>query len=194
MANRTAHVTVGLFIGAAYIPIDILLINKGENPFSVTWPFWVIALLLTILGSEGPDFDQLYGFMSHRDFLTHSAFYPGLFFGVCMWFKITTNHFLVTAFIPYLLAYGSHLFLDYFPNIDVRKLKDGKFRIKEKKGTFLIHFPYYFKTKEGKERKTLSVKKTEAWLLVNAFLCTAMALLLAFVKYYYPGTLPPMTI
>ncbi len=186
VANRTAHVTFGFIVGAAYIPIDIIVINQGlgADYLRDTWLFWIIALLLTIIGSEGPDFDQLYSFMTHRDILSHSAFFPGLIFGVCMWWRITANHALVSAFIPFLFAYGSHLFLDYFPNINVRDLTNGKLRIGEKKGAFLMHLPFFFKDKNGKERRTLDVKKTETWVVINFLLCITMGLLLATTKYF----------
>jgi hypothetical protein len=148
---------------------------------------WLIAFLLAILGSEGPDFDVLYSFMSHRDIVSHSAIYPGIMFAFCMWRKVVDNPVLVSAFIPFMIAYSSHLFLDYFPNIDMRKLRDGKFRIKEKKGTFLMHVPFVYKNREGKVRRTLDVKGTERWLLTNAFLCFAMAMLLSLAKYYVPS-------
>ncbi|RLI71209.1 MAG: hypothetical protein DRP02_05530 [Candidatus Gerdarchaeota archaeon] len=193
LANRTAHVSFGFILGMIYIPIDIIVINNNLNfPYlKNTWPFWILALMLTILGSEGPDFDQLYNFMSHRDIITHSAFYPGIFFGIGIWFRLTTNHVLVTVFIPFLIAYASHLFLDYFPNIDTRDLYKGELRIKEKKGTFLMHMPFLFEDRKGKKRKTLDVKHTERWLLVNAVLTFAMAMLLSLAKYYYP--LPPLS-
>ena len=89
-----------------------------------------------------------------------------------------------------MIAYSSHLFLDYFPNIDMRKLRDGQLRIKEKKGTFLMHVPFIYKNREGKIRRTLDVKGTERWLLINSALCFAMAMLLAFARYY--ATLPAM--
>jgi len=193
LANRTAHVTFGFIVGAIYVPIEIIVINQnlGAMYLKETWLFWIIALLLTILGSEGPDFDQLYGFMTHRDVLSHSAIFPGMLFGVCMWWRLTVNHALVSAFIPYFLAYGSHLFLDYFPNINIRDLTNGTLRIGEKKGTFLMHLPFFYKSNDGKERRTLNVKKTETWLVINSFMCTAMGLLLATAKYY--AILPPMT-
>ncbi len=73
LANRTAHVTIGIILGAAYIPIDFILINqKFGAGLSDIWLYWVIALLLAIIGAEGPDFDVLYNFMSHRDIVSHS--------------------------------------------------------------------------------------------------------------------------
>lgn len=192
MANRTFHVSMGMLLAAIYIPIDIIVINDNLNATYLwqTWMVWIIAFLLAIIGSEGPDFDVLYSFMSHRDIVSHSAIYPGLLFAVGFWWKFTINHALVSAFIPFMIGYSSHLFLDYFPNIDMRKLRDGKLRIKEKKGTFLMHVPFIYKNREGKIRRTLDVKGTERWLLTNSFLCFAMAMLLAFARYY--TNLPPM--
>lgn len=183
---------MGILLGAIYIPIDIIVINENLNATYLwqTWMVWIIAFLLSILGSEAPDFDILYSFMSHRDIVSHSAIYPGLLFAVGFWWKFTINHALVSAFIPFMIAYSSHLFLDYFPNIDMRKLRDGQLRIKEKKGTFLMHVPFIYKNREGKIRRTLDVKGTERWLLINSFLCFAMAMLLAFARYY--ATLPAM--
>ncbi|NHJ86273.1 MAG: metal-dependent hydrolase [Asgard group archaeon] len=195
MTNRTAHVSIGFILAAAYVPVDFLVINSRFGlTLKETWIFWVIGLLLGILGSEGPDFDQLYGFMSHRDIITHSAIYPGAIFAVAMWLRVTgdetTDYILISSFIPFLLGYSSHLLLDYFPNIDVRKLRDGEFRIKEKKGTFLMHVPFIYKSNDGKERRTLNVKNTERWLLANSFLCLAMAVLLALARYYTNISLP----
>ena len=185
MANRTAHVTIGVILGGAYIPIDFILINQtfGEGLKDI-WLYFVIALLLAILGAEGPDFDVLYSFMSHRDLISHSAFYPGVVFGLSMWWRLTVNDPLVSCFIPFIIAYGSHLFLDYFPNIQIRDLKDGGLRIGEKKGTFLIHVPFIYEDRKGRKRKTMNVKWTERWLLGNAFLCTCMGLLLALARFY----------
>lgn len=177
---------MGMLLAAIYIPIDIIVINDNLNATYLwqTWMIWIIAFLLAIIGSEGPDFDVLYSFMSHRDIVSHSAIYPGILFAVGFWWKFTINHALVSAFIPFMIAYSSHLFLDYFPNIDMRKLRDGQLRIKEKKGTFLMHVPFIYKNREGKIRRTLDVKGTERWLLTNSFLCFAMAMLLAFARYY----------
>ncbi|NHJ41134.1 MAG: hypothetical protein FK731_13970 [Asgard group archaeon] len=193
MANRTVHVTVGFILGIIYIPIDIIVINNGfnESNLSQTWLFWVIAILLSILGSEGPDLDQLYGFMSHRDIVTHSTLYPAIFFTVGMWWRITVNHALVSALIPFLIAFASHLFLDFFPNISLKDLADGNLRIGAKKGAYLVHLPFYYEDKKGKERKALSVKGTEWWLIINSLITCVMALLLATVNYYYPA-LPPI--
>jgi hypothetical protein len=184
LANRTTHVTFGVILGAAYIPIDFLLINPGIGYLQNAWLYWVVAVLLAILGSEGPDFDHLYSFMSHRDIVSHSAIYPGIMFGLCIWWKLTINDPLIGCFIPFMIAYASHLFLDYFPNIDLRKLSDGEIRIKEKKGTFLMHVPFIYKDRDGKERRTLDVKNTERWLLINAFLCSSMAGLLIAASYF----------
>ncbi|MFW9924754.1 MAG: metal-dependent hydrolase [Candidatus Thorarchaeota archaeon] len=194
MANRTTHVSFGVFLGAAYIPIDFIIINQkfGVTSLSEIWLFWVIAILLAIIGSEGPDFDQLYSFMSHRDIVSHSAFYPGVIFGLCMWWRFTVNDPLVSSFIPFLIAYSSHLFLDYFPNINLRDLHKGEIRIGEKKGTFLMHVPFIYKDKDGKVRRTLGVKKTEWWLLSNSFLCIAMATLLALARLYADLDIPSL--
>ncbi|NHJ46985.1 MAG: hypothetical protein FK733_04275 [Asgard group archaeon] len=194
MANRTAHVTVGFILGAIYIPIDILIINNG---FSLTllrdtWLFWVIGLYLAILGSESPDLDHLLPFMSHRDIVTHSAFFPAILFSGGMWWKyriikdasLAVLNASITVIIPYLLAYGSHLFLDFFPNINIKDLANGEIRVKEKKGAFLMHLPFYVKDKKGKERKTLNVKGTEWWLIINSWLIGAMAALLAVAGYF----------
>lgn len=187
MANRTAHVTIGVFFGAIYIPLEFLVIHENLGmTLRESWLYWVAALLLAVIGAEAPDFDQLYGFMTHRDILTHSSIYPGIIFGLCLWWKLTVNNLLIGCFIPYLIAYSTHLVLDYFPNIDMRKLRDGKLRIKEKKGYFLMHVPFIYKDKDGKERRTLSVKNTERWLLFHAFLCYAMAGVLI-ASSYFPG-------
>ena len=183
LANRTAHVTVGLLLGAAYIPIDFIVINENfGTSLADAWYLWVIGLLLAIIGSEGPDFDQLYNFMSHRDIVSHSAIFPGIVFGLSLWWRFGHNDPLVSCFVPFLLAYGSHLFLDYFPNINVRDLRNGELRIGQKKGTFLMHVPFIYKDRKGKERRTLDVKKTEWWLLSNAFLCSSMAGILAVIR------------
>jgi len=184
LANRTAHVSFGLFLGAAYIPIDFIIINQSfGTSIADAWYLWIIALLLAIIGAEGPDFDQLYSFMSHRDIVSHSAFYPGIIFGLSLWWRFSQNDPLVSCFVPFLIAYGSHLFLDYFPNINIRDLRNGELRIGEKKGTFLMHVPFIYKDRKGKLRRTLGAKKTEWWLLGNAFLCTVMACLLAIIRF-----------
>ncbi|MHA1156884.1 MAG: hypothetical protein ACTSQK_12320 [Candidatus Heimdallarchaeota archaeon] len=193
MANRTAHVTIGIILGAAYIPIDFIFINqKFGAGLSDIWLYWVIALLLAILGAEGPDFDVLYNFMSHRDIVSHSSFYPGIVFGLSMWWRVTANDPLISCFIPFIIAYGSHLFLDYFPNINIRDLRNGELRIGQKKGTFLMHVPFIFKDRKGKQRRTLNVKWTERWLLGNAFLCVCMALLLALARLYTIADIPTL--
>ncbi|MHA1127014.1 MAG: metal-dependent hydrolase [Candidatus Heimdallarchaeota archaeon] len=185
ISHRTAHVTIGVILGAAYIPVEFLVINsKLGIPLKHSWLYWVAALLLAIIGAEAPDFDHLYSFMSHRDIVSHSAIYPGIVFGLCIWWKLTVNNLLIGCFIPFLIAYSSHLVLDYFQNIDMKKLSDGELRIKEKKGYFLMHVPFIYKDREGKTRRTLSVKNTERWLLGNAFLCLAMAAVLAAASYF----------
>jgi hypothetical protein len=179
MANKTVHVTVGVILALIYIPIDFYVIN---NDISYTWLYWLAAVLLAIVGSEGPDLDHLYSFMSHRDIVTHSAIYPGIIFGLCVWWRLSYAEPILSVFIPFFIAYSSHLFLDYFPNVDLRKLSDGEIRIKEKRGTFLMHVPFIYRTKEGKERRTLDVKNTERWLLTNAFLVFCMGAFLIIMQ------------
>lgn len=184
MANRTTHVTVGIILGLAYIPVEFFVISTAFTfSWVYWWLYWLIGLLLAMLGSEAPDFDALYGFMSHRDIVSHSAIYPGIIFGLCVWWRLTVNDPIIGCFIPFLIGYASHLFLDYFPNIQFRKLRDGGLRIGEKKGTFLMHVPFIYRDREGKTRRTLNVKQTEAWLLINSFLCVAMAVILAIMRY-----------
>ena len=128
-----------------------------------------------------------------RDLISHSALYPGVMFALSMWWRITMNDALVSCLIPFIIGYGSHLFLDYFPNIDLRDLHKGEIRIKEKKGAFLMHVPFIYKDRKGKVRRTLSVKHTEFWLLGNATLCTAMAVLLALARFYAELEIPEIS-
>jgi hypothetical protein len=182
LANRTTHVTIGIILALTYIPIEFFVINE-EYPF--TWVHWVTAILLAIIGSEGPDLDQLYSFMTHRDLVTHSAIFPGVVFGLCLWWRLEVNSALISCYIPFLLAYGSHLFLDFFPRIQFRDMFNKGIRISEKRGAFLIHVPFIYQTNDGKERKTLTVKRTEQWLLFNSFLCTVMSGILIATRFIF---------
>ena len=186
MANRTLHVTLGIIITMIYLPFDFIYVNGSYGMLlRDAWIYWVVAILLGLIGAEGPDFDQLYGFMSHRDIISHSILFPGAIFAMAMIWRITVeNNPIITAFIPFIMAYGLHLFIDIFPNIRIRDIPNKKIRISEKKGTYLMHLPFIYKNLKGKERHTLGVHQTEFWLIVNAILCSTMSLLISLARYY----------
>lgn len=101
-----------------------------------------------------------------------------------------------------MLGFASHLFLDYFPSVDVEKLiKKTKYteavetitsslligltpveslskeNLKKLSGTYNIHFPQ--KILIGKKmRKTLTPKLTRIWLIFHGIIVLAYGMLL----------------
>ena len=165
---------------------------------------WVtVGLFLSLFGSTLSDYDLLYKYLSpwhHRSAITHSALIPTIALLVYLYPTPLKDYAILV--VCFMLGFASHLFLDYFPSVDIEKLiKEMKYGeaaeaivssfligltpveslskedLKKLSGTFNIHFPQ--KILIGKKmRKTLTPKLTRIWLIFNTIIVLVYGILL----------------
>jgi hypothetical protein len=165
---------------------------------------WVIVgLFLSLFGSTLSDYDLLYKYLSpwhHRSAITHSALIPTIALLVYLYPTPLKDYAILV--VCFMFGFASHLFLDYFPSVDIEKLiKEMKYgeaaeaivssfligltpveslskeNLKKLSGTFNIHFPQ--KILIGKKmRKTLTPKLTRIWLIFHGIIVFAYGMLL----------------
>jgi len=165
---------------------------------------WItLGLFLSLFGSTLSDYDLLYKYLSpwhHRSVITHSALIPTI--ALLIYFYPTPLQDYAILVVCFMLGFASHLFLDYFPSVDIEKLiKKMKYveaveaissslligltpveylskeDFKKLSGTYNIHFPQ--KILIGKKmRKTLTPKLTRIWLIFNSIIVFAYGMLL----------------
>lgn len=182
-------------------------IFSTPRSFSSRDVVWLtIAFFLSLTGSEIADFDHAITWMNHRDWLTHSAIIPSIPAVIVLAATFSSTFMqeahlalsLLLAVVPMVLTAASHLLIDLFPSVPIEELsKKGKYvelavRMadsairgmiltefgKRMSGSYLIHFWWNIKTEKGKERRTLSEKKTKTWLMVNGLVLVGVALAL----------------
>ncbi|MBS7248653.1 MAG: hypothetical protein QXW47_08940 [Candidatus Jordarchaeales archaeon] len=182
-------------------------IFSTPRSFSSRDVVWLtISFFLSLTGSEIADFDHAITWMNHRDWLTHSAIIPSIPAVVVLAATFSSTFMqearlalsLLLAMVPLVLAAASHLLIDLFPSVPIEELsKKGKYvelavRMadsairgmiltefgKRMSGSYLIHFWWNIKKEKGKERRTLSEKKTKTWLVINGVVLIGVALAL----------------
>ncbi|MHA1214150.1 MAG: hypothetical protein ACTSR2_13120 [Candidatus Hodarchaeales archaeon] len=216
MASRKWHLVTAIIVFFLYLVLYYLIDVVTVNTLPVISPLWVsTAFLLTLVGSEAPDWDLLLNWLQHRDITTHSIFIP-LLISATFIVQVFLNpedptQIFAIIFAPFLLGFASHLLLDLFPNIDPEKeLKEGGISqttalllkgfisgltgletVKALKGTYLIHLPWKTKVrseKKGKKwevRKTLPLKASRWWLFFNGILTGMLGLMLILLYQFY---------
>lgn len=209
LASRKWHLFASIPVFLVYILIYWLFDNSNFfNLPELTPVLLITAFLLTLIGSEAPDWDLLLNWLQHRDIITHSILIPLFITGAFIVQKFLTpddpSLFLTLIFSPLLFGFSSHLLLDLFPNINPEKeMKKGGIThttalllkgflsgltgvetIKALKGTYLIHLPYKMKVKSEKKgskwesRRTFSLNVSRWWLFFNGILASLLAILL----------------
>ena len=170
---------------------------------------WItLGLFLALFGSTLSDYDLLYKYLSpwhHRSVITHSALIPtiALLIYLCPTYL---DHVHVDSYailiVCFMLGFASHLFLDYFPSVDIEKqVKKMKYTeateaiasslrigltsvenlskedLKKLRGTYNIHFPQ--KILIGRKmRKTLTPKLSRIWFILHGIIVLAYGILL----------------
>ncbi len=190
--KRKNHL-IGGFTSWVITIVILLLLEKDLVTGGWDNSLWIVlSLLACLIGAEIPDFDIIWkGVFHHRHFFTHSIILPGLLSITVINVTSRTN-FLLPVYGLFLIGSASHLLLDLFPSwkedrdgkiIDSSSTMEwietgltGKQLYSALTGTYLIHF-YPFKIK-GKN--TLNKHGTRTWLVINALLLIAWAIILLF--------------
>ena len=198
MATRKWHLFTAILVFLLYFLGYWIIQSYFLSELPVLAPFWVMtAFLMTLIGSEAPDWDFMLNWLQHRDISTHSAGIPLLITLVFFIQKFMTptdpSLILALIFTPFMFGFSSHLFLDLFPGVDPEKeLKKGGIthttalllkgfvsgltgveRIKALQGAYLIDLPFKVKMQSEKGRKKWEIRKTlplhasRWWLFFN---------------------------
>ena len=208
MAAAKYHVLAGFvtftIFGTAYF-VHFTFFRVEPNLLALLSDYkWItLGLFLSLFGSTLSDYDLLYKYLSpwhHRSAITHSALIPTI--ALLIYLYPTPLHNYAILVVCFMLGFASHLFLDYFPSVDIEKQIEKQEHEKAKKkvessvriglkrvedlskedlkrlsGTFNIHFPQ--KIPIGKKmRKTLTPKLTRIWLISNSIIVLAYGMLL----------------
>ena len=211
MAAAKYHVLAGFItfaIFAAAYSIYFNFFSASERAPSLLallsdYKWVIVGLFLSLFGSTLSDYDLLYKYLSpwhHRSVITHSALIPTIALLVYLYPTPLKDYAILV--VCFMLGFASHLFLDYFPSVDIEKLiKEmkceeaaetivssfligltpveslSKENLKKLSGTFNIHFPQ--KILIGKKmRKTLTPKLTRIWLIFNTIIVLVYGILL----------------
>jgi membrane-bound metal-dependent hydrolase YbcI (DUF457 family) len=191
-------VTFTIFAVAYFIHFNFFSVKPSLLALLSDYKWITLGLFLSLFGSTLPDYDLLYKYLSpwhHRSAITHSALIPTI--ALLVYFYPTPLHNYAILVVCFMLGFASHLFLDYFPSVDIEKLiwktkyaeaadaiisslligltpveRLSKEDLKKLSGTFNIHFPQ--KIPIGKKmRKTLTPKLTRIWLISNGMIVLA---------------------
>jgi len=208
VAAAKYHVLAGfvifaIFAVAYFIHFSFFRLEPSLLALLSDYKWITLGLFLALFGSTLSDYDLLYKYLSpwhHRSVITHSALIPTI--ALLIYLYPTPFHSYAILAVCFMLGFASHLFLDYFPSVDIEKLiKETKYaeaieaiisslRIgltldeclskedsKKLSGTYNIHFPQ--KILIGKKmRKTLTPKLTRIWLISHGIIVLAYGMLL----------------
>ncbi len=191
MANRTWHVNGGLIVYIVTIAILVAL-SSFDFQFQRDSAWLLVALLMAVFGSQFPDLDQMWKrIFGHRDWLLHSAI-PSIIMAVLVVNGSTDNVILYPILAIFNIGVASHLILDYFPTWEGNNNKkldfgdivyathwvfdgiSGSEDLQKMVGTYLIHFPKWFKN-FGLKRNTLDKVWTRIYLILNALILLGLA-------------------
>jgi hypothetical protein len=199
-------VTFTIFAAAYFIHFNFFSASeRAPNLLALLSDYkWVtVGLFLSLFGSTLSDYDLLYKYLSpwhHRSVITHSALIPTIALLIYLYPTPLKDYAILV--VCFMFGFASHLFLDYFPSVDIEKLiKEmeygkaaetiissfligltpveslSKEDLKKLSGTFNIHFPQ--KILIGKKmRKTLTPKLTRIWLIFNTIIVLVYGILL----------------
>jgi hypothetical protein len=208
VASGKYHVLAGfvsfaIFASAYFSYFSFFSVNPSLLAFLSDYKWIALGLFLSLFGSTLSDYDLLYKYLSpwhHRSAITHSALIPTI--ALLTYLYPTPLRSYAILVVCFMLGFASHLFLDYFPSVDVEKLiKEEKHEeaiekitsslvigltpveclskedFKKLSGTYNIHFPQ--KILIGKKmRKTLTPKLTRIWLILHMIIVLAYGMLL----------------
>jgi len=196
-------VTFAIFAVAYFVHFTFFRVEPDLLALLSDYKWITLGLFLSLFGSTVSDYDLLYKYLSpwhHRSVITHSALIPTI--ALLAYLYPTPLRSYAILVVCFMLGFASHLFLDYFPSVDIEKLiKEMKYEeagktitssliigltpveylskedFKKLSGTFNIHFPQ--KILIGKKmRKTLTPKLTRIWLISNSIIILAYDMLL----------------
>jgi len=196
-------VTFAIFAAAYFVNFNFFREEPSLLALLSDYKWVTLGLFLSLFGSTLSDYDLLYKYLSpwhHRSAITHSALIPTT--ALLIYLIPTLVHNYAILVVCFMLGFASHLFLDYFPSVDIEKLiKEMKFaeasdavvsslrigltpvehlsneELKKLSGTFNIHFPQ--KILIGKKmRKTLTPKLTRIWLIFHGCIVLVYGMLL----------------
>jgi len=196
-------VTFAIFAAAYFVHFNFFREEPSLLALLSDYKWVTLGLFLSLFGSTLSDYDLLYKYLSpwhHRSVITHSALIPTT--ALLIYLIPTLVHNYAILVVCFMLGFASHLFLDYFPSVDIEKLiKEMKYAeasgaitsslligltpvedlsnedLKKLRGTFNIQFPQ--KILIGKKmRKTLTPKLTRIWLIINGAVVSAYGVLL----------------
>jgi len=196
-------VTFAIFAAACFVNFNFFREEPSLLALLSDYKWVTLGLFLSLFGSTLSDYDLLYKYLSpwhHRSAITHSALIPTT--ALLIYLIPTPIHNYAILLVCFMLGFALHLFLDYFPSVDIEKLiKEMKYAgatdavvsslligltpvehlsnedFKKLSGTFNIHFPQ--KILIGKKmRKTLTPKLTRIWLIFHGAIVFAYGVLL----------------
>ena len=179
--------------GITSVPWFPIPINRTLTSADII--YLALALILVLTGAEIADYDKAIMWMQHRDFITHSFVIPTIFAAIVMIYTVVqtgnplqallynpgVNNVLLIAMVPFLLGAASHLFLDYFPPINLKYLNrqeraleagyqaadfyisgmTGKEIFRRLQGMALIHFWWEIKVPKEQKKKKSKVQRYE---------------------------------
>jgi hypothetical protein len=196
-------VTFAIFAAAYFIHFTFFRVEPNLLALLSDYKWIALGLFLSLFGSTLSDYDLLYKYLSpwhHRSAITHSALIPTIALLAYLYPAPLRNYAILV--VCFMLGFASHLFLDYFPSVDIEKLiKEMKYEkavktitssliigltpveylskedFKKLSGTYNIHFPQ--KILIGKKmRKTFTPKLTRIWLILHMIIVLAYGVLL----------------
>lgn len=196
-------VTFAIFTAAYFIHFNFFRVKPSLLALLSDYKWITLGLFLSLFGSTLSDYDLLYKYLSpwhHRSAITHSALIPTI--ALLIYLYPTPIHNYAILVVCFMLGFASHLFLDYFPSVDIEKLiKKMKYAeaaktitsslrigltpveylskedFKKLSGTYNINFPQ--KILIGKKmKKTLTPKLTRIWLISHGIIVLAYGMLL----------------
>ncbi len=196
-------VTFAIFAVAYFVHFNFLRVEPSLLALLSDYKWITLGLFLALFGSTLSDYDLLYKYLSpwhHRSAITHSALIPTI--ALLIYLYPTPLHNYSILVVCFMLGFSSHLFLDYFPSVDIEKLiKEMQYAeaadavmsslhigltpdeylskedFQKMSGTYNIHFPQ--KMRIGKKmRKTLTPKLTRIWLIFNGIIILVYGTLL----------------
>jgi len=202
------HVLAGfvifaIFEAAYFVHFNFFRVEPDLMALLSDYKWATLGLFLALFGSTLSDYDLFYKCLSpwhHRSVITHSALIPTI--ALLTYLYPSRIHNYAILIVCFMLGFASHLFLDYFPSVDVEKLiKKTKYteavetitsslligltpveslskeNLKKLSGTYNIHFPQKILIKK-KMRKTLTPKLTRIWLIFHGIIVLAYGMFL----------------
>ena len=196
-------VTFAIFAAAYFVHFNFFRVEPSLLALLSDYKWITLGLFLSLFGSTLSDYDLLYKYLSpwhHRSVITHSALIPTI--ALLIYLYPTPLHNYAILVVCFMLGFASHLFLDYFPSVDIEKLiKKMKYAeaaeiitsslligltpvedlskedFKKLSGTYNIHFPQ--KILIGKKmRKGLTPKLTRIWVISHGIIVLAYGMVM----------------